>query len=135
VNKVYVVTSGSYSDYHIVAVFSTREQAEEFAATYNRSYDSNQVEEFVLNEVARDAIRFVAYAHPTRLSEDADIEFHYEHMATSQEELDEPGGVADRRDAPSPNIVVHGYGRSPEAARKSALDNWYRWKAEKAGVA
>ena len=29
--NVYVVTAGEYSDYHIVAVFSTREKAERFA--------------------------------------------------------------------------------------------------------
>lgn len=30
--KVYIVTSGEYSDYHIDAVFSTREKAEEFVS-------------------------------------------------------------------------------------------------------
>ena len=33
--KIYVVTSGEYSDYHIVTVFSTQEKAESFAKARN----------------------------------------------------------------------------------------------------
>lgn len=33
--KVYVVTSGIYSDYHIVAVFDDKQKAEVFCAAYN----------------------------------------------------------------------------------------------------
>ena len=34
--KVFVVAPGEYSDYHIKAIFSTRELASEFIAEYNR---------------------------------------------------------------------------------------------------
>ena len=37
-NKVYVVTAGCYSDYHIVAVFSTKEKAEEYIAYHGTDY-------------------------------------------------------------------------------------------------
>ena len=33
--KVYVVTSGTYSDYHIVAAFDDKQKAEVFCAAYN----------------------------------------------------------------------------------------------------
>ena len=36
--KVYIVTAGNYSDYHIVAVFSTRKKAEEFLKRYEEVY-------------------------------------------------------------------------------------------------
>lgn len=58
--KVWVVTGGSYSDYHIVRIFSTEELATAYATTHNdrgswRSSDLG-VEEWELDEDA-DAIR------------------------------------------------------------------------------
>ena len=32
--KVYIVTEGEYSDYHIVGVFATREAAEKYCAVH-----------------------------------------------------------------------------------------------------
>ena len=48
----YVVTSGCYSDYHIDAVFSTKELAESYVAECDScSYsDGADVEEFVIDE-------------------------------------------------------------------------------------
>lgn len=34
-NKVYIITTGTYSDYHIVAVFTEQAKAEQFRDTYN----------------------------------------------------------------------------------------------------
>lgn len=36
--KIYIVTDGIYSDYHIEAVFTTRENAERYAAIHSCSY-------------------------------------------------------------------------------------------------
>ena len=44
--KIYIVTEGSYSDYHIEAVFSTREKAEEFMDTKD---DDASIEELPLD--------------------------------------------------------------------------------------
>ena len=41
--KVYVVTAGSYSDYHIAKVFTDKDKAEEYREWL---YDSNDVEEY-----------------------------------------------------------------------------------------
>ena len=38
--KIYIVTDGAYSDYHIEAVFTTRENAEKYAAIHSCSYVS-----------------------------------------------------------------------------------------------
>jgi len=46
-NKVYVVTAGCYSDYHIVAVFSTKEKAEEYIAYHGTN---NTLEEYELDK-------------------------------------------------------------------------------------
>jgi hypothetical protein len=49
---IYVVTSGSYSDYGIDAMFSTEAKANQFIDKYGKSsYDSMGIEEYVLDEV------------------------------------------------------------------------------------
>lgn len=45
--KVYVVTDGCYSDYHIVAVFSTKEKSEEYIAYHGTNY---RMEEYSLDK-------------------------------------------------------------------------------------
>ena len=47
--KVYVVTAGEYSDYHIVGIFDSREKAEEYI-NYSTYSDLNDIEEYNLNE-------------------------------------------------------------------------------------
>ena len=132
--KVYLVSSGRYSDYHIVACFDTREAADEFASLFHQDYDANHVEEYILGGPARDAIRFVAYGAPSDLA-DGSLAFHHERMATLDEEAsDPPGVVAGQNAAGKKWINVHGYGRTADAARKSAIDAYYAWKAKNEGV-
>lgn len=45
--KIYIVTEGEYSDYHICAVFTTREKAEEFVQCNGTDYE---IEERNLDE-------------------------------------------------------------------------------------
>lgn len=54
--KIYAVNSGSYSDYRIVALFSTSELAQEFMAAVQDS-DYNEIEEFELDPDTADLIR------------------------------------------------------------------------------
>ena len=52
--KVYVLTQGEYSDYHIVGVYSTKEKAQELCdamRTNGTLWDEPQVEEYELNEL------------------------------------------------------------------------------------
>ena len=55
--KVYVVTSGDYSDYHIECVFSSRRRAERYAA----GMDGVEIETYLLNYSARVWGRSVFY--------------------------------------------------------------------------
>ena len=43
--KVYTIEQGSYSDYHIIGVFSTRENAERMIARMDSSYEKPWIEE------------------------------------------------------------------------------------------
>ena len=51
--KVYVVTAGDYSDYHIEGIFDSREKAEEYI-NHSADSDLNNVTEWVLNELKPD---------------------------------------------------------------------------------
>lgn len=59
VKKIYLVSDGEYSDYHIVAAFSTRERADAFAGAYRdpdvpvdtkRYSHGDNVEEYVIDD-------------------------------------------------------------------------------------
>lgn len=50
--KVYIVTQGEYSDYHIEEVFTDREKAEIFCATLNEKYYAfPEIEEYETDKV------------------------------------------------------------------------------------
>lgn len=53
--KVYVITKGEYSDYHICAVASNINTAEKLCKAYTDSYHTAHIEEYDLNENADDA--------------------------------------------------------------------------------
>lgn len=54
--KIYAVSTGSYSDYTVVALFTTVELAEEFMDAVPHS-DYNAVEEFTLNPDTPDLVK------------------------------------------------------------------------------
>lgn len=47
---IYIVTNGSYSDYHICAVFSSREKADEAKVLLTGAYDEARVEEYEVDD-------------------------------------------------------------------------------------
>jgi hypothetical protein len=54
--KVYAVSSGSYSDYRVDAIFSTKKLAEEFMRIIPHN-DYNAIEEYEIDPVAPDIIK------------------------------------------------------------------------------
>lgn len=44
--KIYVITKGCYSDYHICTVTTDKEEAEVLAETFTNSYDTATIEEY-----------------------------------------------------------------------------------------
>lgn len=48
--KVYIVTQGSYSDYHIEAVFTDEKQAKYYCATHSYDYGECEIEEYDTDE-------------------------------------------------------------------------------------
>ena len=47
--KVYIVTSGEYSDYRINAVFSTKEKAEDYLAAEPSNVETPEIEEYEMD--------------------------------------------------------------------------------------
>jgi len=47
--KVYVITQGSYSDYHICAIFSDKKKAEEMVDFFNDEYEQATIEEWPID--------------------------------------------------------------------------------------
>lgn len=67
--KVYLVTDGDYSDYHVVAAFTTEALAEAFVAWYG----SGLVEEYELDEVPQ-LMRDGTHQYHVRMWRDGDCE-------------------------------------------------------------
>lgn len=54
--KVYVVTQGAYSDYHICGVALTEEDAQVMAKRFDRSWDHSEIEEYdttIIDDIKR----------------------------------------------------------------------------------
>ena len=48
--KIYLVSTGEYSDYHIIAAFSTRELAEAFSSPFDGEWSTIGIEEYTVDE-------------------------------------------------------------------------------------
>lgn len=48
--KVYVITKGEYSDYHICAVATDKEKAEEIRKKYSQPWEAAEIEEYDTEE-------------------------------------------------------------------------------------
>ena len=55
--KIYIVTSGEYSDYTIERVFSTKEKANEFIQQHGTDY---RIEEYVVDEEIKKRTKIMA---------------------------------------------------------------------------
>ena len=63
---VYVVTEGSYSSYHIIGIYSTKEQAEKIKKYHSGLYDHPDIEEWELNgDIPEDIEDVREYYHIT----------------------------------------------------------------------
>lgn len=143
--KVYVVTSGEYSDYHIVAVFTNEEQAEKYADSLGlrRGYAEASVEEYDLNPAVPDVRRYhfaqvdhegevertgSFWAVPGSKQTRADVTTR---MGEVRREEREEYTLTHRAQIPSVYAVSD---RSEGAAVKAARDILAKWKAQREGV-
>lgn len=140
--KVYIVTDGDYSDYHIVAVFSTQAKADECVATMKRAnkecQDAEERGDFSLDYFFCDDPRVTVF----------DLDPGNERVSLYCIAVDGEGRETNRevrlrypwqRDDETRCFGAGGaVGVSPrgyEVALKAARDALYEWKARQAGIA
>ena len=136
--KVYVITSGSYSDYRIEGVFLDKDKAERSANFITYS----QVEEFVVGEIGGFLPR--GYVASIWFNQGPEPEFRVE--LAFYEEIENPIRIVDREHGrwesicledfkPDDNVVsVKAYGKTEEVALKSVRDLWSRIRCIQEGI-
>lgn len=124
---IYVLTEGSYSDYHIIGVYSTKELVEEAQSLYEHS----QIEEYDLDNIPEHPPGMKAWFvqienggndHYTRQVGPSDQtiphEFEYEYPNHGDK-----------------SYFVNCWAVDKDHAQKIALDKYYQHQATKAGIA
>lgn len=123
IDKVYLVWCGEYSDKYVAAVFTTREQAEE----YQKLNDSRnihdiveEIEEMPLNKAVPKLL------WETVLGEEGDIRYQKECFGCDKQDFIVKRG--------SHILLVRGYGETKEGSLKDARDRLAMAKAHQEGL-
>jgi hypothetical protein len=123
-DKVYVITKGIYSDYHICAVTLDKSRAERLKKLLYENYEEATIEEYTLNEYKENGnvyyVEFHDDAPPTIGLDEYDGSYLYENVPC----------VLDWYDP----IRVYVRAKDEQHAMKIAQDEYAKWKAEKEGV-
>lgn len=122
-NKVFVITKGDYSDYHICTVTMDRSRAENLKKLFDDRYDKAMIEEYILEEAKENwnvyYVEFPDGESPTiHLCEYQNFDFGPLPSVSEWEE----------------QICVYVRSKDEKHAMKIAQDEYAKWKAEKEGV-
>lgn len=123
--KIYIITAGCYSDYHICAATTDKEKAERLKILFQGSYNGSEIEEY--EDGAFDRVLFEQYK-PYRVSfkqngsvyavSESDIEYFKEEVYTPR----------------YGNGIVYCFARDEAHAKKIAIDRYAEAKAERLGL-
>lgn len=133
-NKVYVITAGRYSDYHIIAASTTRDGAEVLLgrlSVLGEGEESANIEEYPLDQIPRKEHAWRCNVNVK--TGEVEREWEFDPMVWGDEVFEDqaaywtapicPGGVVSGMSA-----------RGPDVARKIAFDKRTQVLAEQAGV-
>lgn len=131
-NKVYVVTAGAYSDYHIIGVMADAAKAQEYCDRYNAGggYSDAGVEEFELDTITnRKYLYSTTIYHnfqdtPQESTSYQETEDYHENYEFKSEIYKSHSG--------KPAVVA--YAETVELSQKIARDLWAQAQAEEAGI-
>ena len=132
-NKVYVVTAGDYSAYHIVGVFTDKALAEKYVERYNAAggWDSAQIEEFEPDVIINRKYLYSTYIYQNYQTKPQEITRYIEYEQY-------PDGYEFKsgrsKDIFAKKDTAQGYGDTPEESQKIARDIWAQIQAEEAGL-
>ena len=122
--KVYVLTKGDYSDYHICAVTMDKNHAENMKKLLDGRYKEARIEEYILDETKENGNLYY-------------VEFSDDESPSIY--IDEYDGFGNPYDAPyveewNDPIRVYVRSKDEEHAMKIAQDEYSKWKAKKEGI-
>ena len=126
-DKIYLVTMGEYSDYRILAAFSTHDLAEKFVEIKN-NLSHIEIEEYLLDKFA-DTVRKGLSPWETWIMKDGSI-FELSGENPSQiPEFEEgtefkKGEIWYRKDLRHGYLKVKSYARDEQHSRKIAMEKW-----------
>lgn len=127
-NKVYVVTSGEYSDYMIDHVTLDKKKAYDFVDFHNLEGRHYEVEEYELDDFS------LKHSYVFCGVKDDGTNYYFTSI------VDNPEDEANRRLSRKlygdyKGTISVGYGKTKEQAFKSAKDRYYKKLAEQEGIA
>jgi hypothetical protein len=122
--KVYVITKGDYSDYHICAVATDSDKAEKLAEAFGDRFGKAFVEEYDTEEHAELLDGKKAYA----------IVFD-KCGNVIQLKIDDPDTTPCIRELYDGSVLVELFAKGIDAAIKIAAERRAQWLAEKEGIA
>lgn len=126
--KIYVVTKGCYSDYHIIAATTDEKKAQEIKNRFDEDYDTADIEIFEDADICMRDIYSVyfkydmAYRAEKRRPND-------DYAATNINEVHTYGEKS------KGTGVVYVAADSEDEAFKIACEKWAQYKAKEAGIA
>lgn len=133
---VYMVASGSYSDYQIEALFSTQEKADAFVERVDPNGGNMSVQEMILDERQEDAPREVWHAYVRCY--DGSVDKQYMRIEVVPPRFSEPGrwpggdfDVKQIRKWPGSYCCTGASAVSAEHALKLAIEERQAWLREK----
>ena len=133
---VYIVTHGDYSDYSILAAFSTREMAERFVAAYNQGesyYDKADIEEYELDCPPDNWVTYTVW-----FNEAGDVTYLSSNVSACSCAPRGPRFAYSYRDREAAQLVIEERVDDEQRAIKAAHEKWAAikaavpWNADKA---
>ena len=136
--KVYVITSGEYSDYHIDAVSDRLDEAEKICGFLNskRQYDFCEIEEFDTDEIKVNSTEDVKQRFDMKVGYSSGRIYWFDSPVYA---LGDMSDIKVRRNCRSGEleidvIAVLPKGTDKETAKKIMLDRVAKFKAKRAGI-
>lgn len=124
----YAITSGCYSDYHIIAITDDRKKAEHFCKVYNETNrDSADIEEFE-EMIVRNRIRFIVFVYTDGRADYVRVDEYDEYKAYEN-------SVRELKNLNQTFYEVFLSAKDKEHALKVVHDMIAVYKAQKEGIA
>ena len=121
--KVYIITKGDYSDYHICAVTADAELAKKLKKLYTDRYDEASIEEYILDECINRKCYGIVFDDNGRIID----------ITADEYELKKEDEI-DTYSDPDDHIICWVFAKDMEHAKKMAQDKRAEYLAKKENI-